>query len=215
MSAVIDNLGLLGDGLRMTLLLTVVSGLAALALGVLLAAARVSPVPALRLGAASYVNVVRNAPLPVVFFFSAFVLPQIGVKLSYFVLAVLALLVYHAAHFCEAIRSGINAVDVGQAEAARSVGLTFGTSLRLVILPQAARVSIPPLINVAVLLVKNSAIAGAFAVTELVASMERVVEREPSAVIPVLLATGALYLAVTIPAGFLASHVEKKVAFLR
>ena len=129
---------------------------------------RVSPVLTLRAAGTTYVELVRNTPLTLVFFFVVFVLPQVDVP------AVLrlrggAVTIYHAAFFCEAVRSGINAVGVGQAEAARSIGLTFGQSLQLVVLPQAIRTVIPPLINVVIALIKNSSIAAAFAVIELTA----------------------------------------------
>ena len=166
MDAVLDNLATFRQGFVTTLALTVVSAVLALLLGTLLAAMRVSPVPTLRAAGATYVEVVRNTPLTLVFFFAVFVLPQLDIRLSFFVFAVIAVTVYHAAFFCEAVRSGINAVGVGQAEAARSIGLTFGQSLRLVVLPQAFRTVIPPLINVVIALTKNTSIAGAFGVVE-------------------------------------------------
>jgi glutamate transport system permease protein len=141
--AVTANLDLYWRGFRTTLELTALSSVLALALGTVLAAMRVSPVPPLRAAGTAYVQLVRNTPLTVVFFFVVFVLPQVDVRLSFFVFAVIAVTVYHAAFFCEAVRSGINSVSAGQAEAARSIGLTFTQSLRLVILPQAFRTVIP------------------------------------------------------------------------
>ena len=135
MDAVLDNLDTFRQGFVTTLALTVVSTVLALALGTLLAAMRVSPVPTLRAAGTTYVEIVRNTPLTVVFFFAVFVLPQLDIRLSFFAFAVIAVTVYHAAFFCEAVRSGINA-GVGQAEAARSIGLTFTQSLRLVVLPR-------------------------------------------------------------------------------
>jgi glutamate transport system permease protein len=141
--AIVDNLDAYRQGFVATLALTVLSSV--LALGTVLAAMRVSPVPTLRGAGAAYVEVVRNTPLTVAFFFVVFVLPQLDIRLSFFVFAVIAVTVYHAAFFCEAVRSGINAVGVGQAEAARSIGPTFIQSLRLVILPQAFRTVVSPL----------------------------------------------------------------------
>ena len=155
----------------------------ALLLGTLLAAMRVSPVPTLRAAGATYVEIVRNTPLTLVFFFAVFVLPQLDIRLSFFVFAVIAVTVYHAAFFCEAVRSGINAVGVGQAEAARSIGLTFTQSLRLVVLPQAFRTVIPPLINVVIALTKNTSIAAAFGVAELTAVTTRLANANSDAVI--------------------------------
>jgi glutamate transport system permease protein len=171
--AVLDNLDTFRQGFLTTLALTAVSTVLALALGTLLAAMRVSPVPTLRAAGSAYVEVVRNNPLTVVFFFAVFVLPQLDVRLSFFTFAVIAVTVYHAAFFCVAVRSGINSVGVGQAEAARSIGLTFTQTLRLVVLPQAFRTVVPPLINVVIALTKNTSIAAALGVVDLTAVTSR------------------------------------------
>ncbi|MFI1395874.1 amino acid ABC transporter permease [Streptomyces sp. NPDC020681] len=215
MSAVIDNLDVFWAGFRITLVLTFLSSALALALGTVIAAMRVSPVPPLQAAGTFYVETVRNVPAVVVFFFVVFGLPQVDIRLSFMTSAVVALSVYYASFFCEAVRSGINSVQVGQAEAARSIGLTFGTSLRLVILPQAVRSVIPPLINVFIALTKASAIASAFGVAELLNGMERLATSESHAVIPILLTTGVLYLAITLPAGLIAHRIERKVAIAR
>jgi glutamate transport system permease protein len=212
---VVDNLATFRQGFVNTLALTVVSTLLALPLGTLLAAMRVSPVPTLRAAGATYVEIVRNTPLTLVFFFAVFVLPQLDIRLSFFSFAVLAVTVYHAAFFCEAVRSGINAVGVGQAEAARSIGLTFTQSLRLVVLPQAFRTVVPPLINVVIALTKNTSIAAAFGVVELTAVAARLANANGDAVIAIFLGTALCYLAMTLPSGWLAGRLERRVAVAR
>jgi glutamate transport system permease protein len=213
--AVLDNLDAYRQGFVTTLELSVLASALALPLGTVLAAMRVSPVPTLRAAGATYVELVRNTPLTVVFFFVVFVLPQVDIILPFFVFAVLALTVYHAAFFCEAVRSGINAVGAGQAEAARSIGLTFGQSLQLVVLPQALRTVIPPLINVVIALIKNSSIAAAFGVLELTATGTRLANLNGDAVIPILAGVGVCYLVLTLPSGWLAGRLERRVAVLR
>jgi glutamate transport system permease protein len=213
--AVLDNLDTYREGFVTTLELSVLSSVLALVGGTLLAAMRVSPVPTLRAAGATYVELVRNTPLTVVFFFVVFVLPQLDILLPYFTFAVIALTVYHAAFFCEAVRSGINAVGVGQAEAARSIGLTFGQSLRLVVLPQAFRTVIPPLINVVIALIKNSSIAAAFGVVELTATGTRLANANGDAVIAVLVGVAVCYLVLTLPSGWLAGRLERRVAVAR
>jgi glutamate transport system permease protein len=213
--AVLDNLDTYREGFVTTLELSVLSAALALVLGTLLAAMRVSPVPTLRAAGATYIELVRNTPLTVVFFFVVFVLPQLDILLPYFAFAVIALTVYHAAFFCEAVRSGINAVGVGQAEAARSIGLTFGQSLRLVVLPQAFRTVIPPLINVVIALIKNSSIAAAFGVVELTATGTRLANANGDAVIAVLVGVAVCYLVLTLPSGWLAGRLERRVAVAR
>jgi glutamate transport system permease protein len=213
--AVLDNLDAYRQGFVTTLELSVLASVLALLLGTVLAAMRVSPVPTLRAAGAAYVELVRNTPLTLVFFFMVFVLPQVDITLPFFVFAVMALTIYHAAFFCEAVRSGINAVGVGQAEAARSIGLTFGQSLQLVVLPQALRTVIPPLINVVIALIKNSSIAAAFAVVELTATGTRLANANGDAVIPILAGVAVCYLFLTLPSGWLAGRLERRVAVLR
>ena len=215
MDAFLDNLDAYREGFVTTLEVSALSSVLALLLGTLLAAMRVSPVPTLRAAGATYVELVRNTPLTVVFFFVVFVLPQLDILLPYFAFAVIALTVYHAAFFCEAVRSGINAVGVGQAEAARSIGLTFGQSLRLVVLPQAFRTVIPPLNNVVIALIKNSSIAAAFGVVELTATGTRLANANGDAVIAILAGVAVCYLVLTLPSGWLAGRLERRLAVAR
>jgi glutamate transport system permease protein len=213
--AILDNLDAYRQGFVTTLALTVVSSVLALALGTLLAAMRVSPVSTLRAAGAAYVEVVRNTPLTVVFFFAVFVLPQLDIRLAFLQFAVIAVTVYHAAFFCEAVRSGVNAVGAGQAEAARSIGLTFTQSLRLVILPQAFRTVVPPLINVVIALTKNTSIAAAFGVVELTAVGTRLANANGDAVIAIFAGVAVCYLVLTLPSGWLAGQLERRVAVAR
>lgn len=139
MDALWDNRDLVLSGFGQTLLLLVVSGSLALAIGTVLGSFRVSAVPALRAVGTAYVTVFRNTPLLVVFLLTYYGLPELGIQAPQFWRATFALTLYTAAFVCEAVRSGVNAVQPGQAEAARSIGMGFGQSLRIVVLPQAFR----------------------------------------------------------------------------
>ncbi|MFC8451135.1 amino acid ABC transporter permease [Kitasatospora sp. NPDC057223] len=161
------NFALFRDGFLQTVELSVLSAVFAMLLGTLLAAFRVSPVPALRAFGTTWVTIFRNTPLTLLFFAVEFGLPALGVHLGHLTFAVLALSTYTSSFVCEVLRSGINTVPLGQAEAARSLGMTFGQTLRLVVLPQAGRTVLPPLSSVFIALPRNSAIAGAFSVNEL------------------------------------------------
>lgn len=168
MNVLLDNFAMFREGFVGTVTLTALSGLLALALGTLIAAFRVSPVPALRAFGVTWVTLLRNTPLVLLFLMVTLGLPALGLKgYDDFTLAVLALGCYTSAFICEAIRSGINTVPVGQAEAARSVGMTFFQTLGNVVLPQAARTAIPPIGSLLIALTKNSAIASGFNVMEL------------------------------------------------
>jgi glutamate transport system permease protein len=163
----IDNLGEFGTRFLGTIELFVLSSIASLVLGTVLAAMRVSPVPALRVTGTAYVTLLRNTPLTLVMFFFALGFPRLEiVDLDYFTLAVVALSLYTAAFVCETVRSGISTVPPGQAEAARALGFGFGQTLALVVLPQALRVVVPPLTSVQIALIKNTTVAAGFSVVE-------------------------------------------------
>jgi glutamate transport system permease protein len=161
-----DNRALFQHAFWNTVQLFVLAGIGSIIFGTVLATLRVSPVPALRAFGTLYVNLLRNTPLTLVFFFVAFGFPYLQINLSFFVFAVIALTAYTSAFICEAVRSGINTVALGQAEAARSLGLTFGQVLRHVVLPQAVRAVVPPLASILNALLKNTTIAAGFSVAE-------------------------------------------------
>jgi glutamate transport system permease protein len=208
--AVIENLPRYLEGFAMTLQLLLVSGVSALVLGTLIAAMRISPIASLRGFATVYTELVRNTPLTLVIFFCAIVLPYLGSRLPYEVAAMIALSIYTSPFVAEALRSGINGVPVGQAEAARSVGLGFGQTVGLIVLPQAFRMTIPPLINVFIALTKNTSVAGGFFVVELFAVGRELANANGDAVIAILLGVATLYLVITIPLGLIAGQLERK-----
>ena len=206
---------MLWNAFSTTLTLAALSGVIALVLGTLIAALRVSPYLPLRSVATAYTEFLRNTPLTIVFFFYVFVTPSIGFTFSYRVAAVIALSCYTSAFVAEAVRSGINSVAVGQAEAARSLGMSFRQNLFIVVLPQAFRTAIPPLISVFIALVKNTSVAGAFSVFELFAMSRRLTNVYSADVIAILIGVALCYLIICIPLGQLAGHLERKVAFAR
>lgn len=166
MDDVLSNLDLVAKAFWLTIQLFVLSGVLSLALGVLLAGMRVGPVWALAKAGAAYVTLLRNTPLLVVFIFVFFGLPKLDIQLPFLVKGTLALTVYTSAFVCEAIRSGINSVSLGQAEASRAIGLTFLQSMQLVVLPQALRAVVPPLASVFIALAKNTSVGAGFGLAE-------------------------------------------------
>ncbi|MGI5479895.1 amino acid ABC transporter permease [Streptomyces lavendofoliae] len=167
MNVLTDNWSLYGRGFLGTVELTVYASLLALVLGFVMAAFRAAPVGSLRAFGTVWVTVLRNTPLTLLFFAVLLGLPRFGVVLPFTLFAVLALGCYTSAFVCEALRAGINTVPKGQGEAARSLGMSFTQTLGAVVLPQAFRSVIPPIGSTLIALAKNSAIAGAFSVTEL------------------------------------------------
>lgn len=185
MEAVWDNRGDVVTAFGYTLALFVLAGVFSLILGTLLAAFRVSPVPVLAKATAVWVTAVRNTPLLIVLIFFRIAGPKVGIQFNWIDLTVgdlrinnifaactVGLTVYTSAFVCEAIRAGINAVPLGQAEAARALGLPFGGVMRQVVLPQAVRASLPPLASVQIALLKNTTVAGAVGVIEAFARMK-------------------------------------------
>jgi len=216
MGAVTENLDLFWNGFLRSLGLCLWGMVGALALGTVLAAFRVSPVAPLRFLGTAWVTLVRNCPLTVVLFFFAFGFPEIGVNGSYYAFGLGALIIYTSAFVCEALRSGINAVPAGQAEAARAIGLPFTKTLTQVVLPQAFRTSIPPVGSVIIAMFKNSAVVGAFGVgRDLFSVGESLTSAQGYAALPVLTGVAIGYLLITLPAGGLLALLERKVAIVR
>ncbi|MFI9077212.1 amino acid ABC transporter permease [Streptomyces sioyaensis] len=208
MNVLLDNLSLYGEGLLGTVELTVYASLLALALGFLMAAFRVAPVGSLRAIGTVWVNVLRNTPLTLLFFAVVLGLPRFGLVLPFKLFAVLALGCYTSAFICEAVRSGINTVPTGQGEAARSLGMSFPQTLGDIVLPQAFRSVIPPIGSTLIALAKNSAIAGAFSVVELLGVYKPLSEMGYSIIWTfVWIAVGYLLVTLTISAVF---HVLEK-----
>jgi glutamate transport system permease protein len=203
MDVLTDNFSLYGEGFLGTVELTVYSAILALVLGFVMASFRVAPVASLRALGTTWVAVLRNTPLTLLFFAVLLGLPRFGLVLSFKLFAVLALGCYTSAFICEALRSGINTVPRGQGEAARSLGMTFGQTLNNVVLPQAFRSVIPPVGSTLIALAKNSAIAGAFSVVELLGTYKTLNELGYSIVWTFIwIAVGYLIITLTISALF-------------
>ncbi|OBF15706.1 amino acid ABC transporter permease [Mycobacterium sp. ACS4331] len=210
----------------MTIKLTVYSGVGALVLGTALAAMRLAPVPVLNWIGTAYVNIIRNTPLTLIIVFCSLGLGQTlritlvdpnsttSIADSNFRLAVLGLAVYTASFVCETVRSGVNTVPLGQAEAARSLGLTFTQNLRFILMPQAFRAVIIPLGSVLIALTKNTTIASAIGVAEAALLMKELTENTAA-----LLTVGTIFAAgfvlLTLPMGLLFGWLGRRLAVQR
>ena len=210
-----------------TVQLTFWSALGALIWGTILAAMRVSPVPILRIFATWYVNIFRTTPLTLIIVFCSVGLYQnLGVHFApedsstfidqnNFRLAVLGFVVYTAAFVCESLRSGINTVPIGQAEAARSLGLTFTQGIRMIVLPQAFRAVIAPLGSELIALTKNTMIASAIGVAEASLLMKTMIENEADKLFLVFGIFAIGFMILTLPVGFLFGYLGKRLAVKR
>lgn len=204
-----------------TIELAVLSALGALVIGTIVAICRVSPVRVLQLIGTSYVNILRNTPLTVLMVMSilgvSFILGlswSQDARTNAFIWAVIVLSLYHAAFVCEAIRSGVNTIPAGQAEAARSIGLTFQQSLTEVLLPQAFRGSIAPLGSTMIALIKNTTVAAVIGVSDAAGLMATIIENETgSLVVFGIFAIGFVIL--TLPLGIWFTHLSQRLAVKR
>jgi glutamate transport system permease protein len=221
--AVVDELPVILGAFWLTVKLTVVSGVISLIWGIVLAAMRVSPLPVLRGAGALYVNVLRNTPLTLIIVFCGLGLGTVmnvqfsrdDLSLNSFWLSIIGLSAYTSAFVCEVVRSGINTVPLGQAEAARAIGLTFLQTLRLVILPQAVRTVIAPLGSLLNALVKNTTVAAAIGVMEAALRMKNLFDAHGDAIIPIFLGFAAGFVVLTLPMNLLSGRLARRLAVVR
>lgn len=203
--------------------LTIYAAIGSLIWGTILVAMRASPVPIMRAFGTAYVNIVRNTPLTVIIVAASLGLGQtLGVTLGGgtfdsigFRLALVGFIAYTATFVCESLRSGINTVPVGQAEAARALGLGFTQVLGIIVLPQAFRSVVAPLASVLIALTKNTTVAAAIGVGEAALLMREMIENESDALFLVTAMFALGFVILTLPTGLLLGWVAKKVAVKR
>ena len=211
----------------MTVKLTFFSALGALVIGTLVAVCRVSPVASLRGFGTAYVTLIRNTPLTLIVFFCAFgVSNTLGVSLApedsptfivdnNFRFGVVALAVYHASFVAEALRSGINTVPLGQAEAARAIGLSFVPTVTAIVLPQAFRGAIAPLGNTMIALTKNTTVVATVGVAEVALMMRGMLEFNISLLYAIFFIVAFGFVILTLPMGLLFTYLSRKLAVQR
>lgn len=198
----------------------------ATALGTVLGSFRVSPIPSLRAAGTAYVTVLRNTPLVLILVLGAFVIPTLGFNDlgfdfglhrfdTFAVMGIVGLSMYTAAFVCEAVRSGVNSVPAGQAEAARSIGMDFGQSLRLVVLPQAFRVIVPPLASIYIALAKNTSVLAIVGVAEAAFVMRKLGNQFTSDIYPIFIGFALGYVAIVLIISGTANLIERKLAVSR
>jgi glutamate transport system permease protein len=210
----IDNAGAFGSGFRLTVLLTLASFAGALVIGIVVASCRVSPVAPLRAAGTAYVETLRNIPLLALLFLFFFGFPKLGIRYPPFPSAALVIAAYTGAFVAEAVRSGVNTVARGQAEAARALGLTFGQSLRLVVLPQALRAVVAPIGNLFIALIKNTSLASTISVMELGFVTDKLIN-ETAQPVALLFGAAVAYLVLALTASYAFQAIEHRVAIKR
>jgi glutamate transport system permease protein len=214
MDAITANSEQLLVAVRQTLLITGVSALGALGVGVLVTVARISPVPILRAAAFLFVQYFLNVPLLALLLLAVFALPDAGLVLPLAPTVMIVLALYAGAYVAEAVRSGVNTVAPGEVEAARALGLRFGQVMRRIVVPQALRAVVQPLGNIAIALLMNTALAATVGVAELTDTANQL---NNTAAQPIVIYgfVGACYMALALAIGLSAGRIERRVAVRR
>jgi len=228
MDVLIDNWDIIWRPLVRTLEMVLIAGVMALVVGAILAAMRVAPIALARAIGTLYVYTVRNTPLLVIMVIAAFGVPELDVRPTvslgdaellqfdvFFFFATAALGFYTAAFVCEALRSGINSIPLGQAEAARSIGMTFAQTLRQIILPQAVRAVIPPIASALIAMTKNSSIALGVGVAEATFRMKTLTNNYASDLYVIFIAFALFYMAIVAVIAGVAALLERKLRVAR
>ncbi|WP_028659378.1 amino acid ABC transporter permease [Nocardioides insulae] len=223
MDTVIDYLPEIGKAFTYTALLFIISAVLSLILGTILVAMRVGPVKVLRVTGTLYVNLVRNTPLAMIFFFFQFAAPRIGITFnwvdvhigqfdftSFFTAAVVSLTLYTSTFVCESLRSGINSVSLGQAEAARAIGLPFGGVMSQIVLPQAFRASVPPTASALIAMLKNTSVAAVFGVIEATSQMKSMTNDNADARLEIFIAFSIGYIVLVEVVSLIAGSMERR-----
>ena len=228
MDVFVDNWDAIRESCLRTLEMVVAAGVIALVLGAILAAMRVSPIALARAIGALYVYTIRNTPLLVIMIIAAFGIPDLDVRPTlsfgdadllqfnvFFIFATSALGCYTAAFVCEAVRSGINSIPLGQAEAARSIGMTFSQSLRFIILPRAFRAVIPPIASALIAMAKNSSVAVGVGVTEATFQLRKLANDHPGSLWELFFGFAFFYMAIVAVIAGVSAFLERKLRVVK
>lgn len=205
-SILTDNIGLFLEGFKNTAIASILSIIGSLALGVIVAVSRIVPVKILNWLGTAFVEFIRNIPLLIIIFFFF-----VGMKFSGLHAGILGLTIYYSTFIAEAIRAGILSVSKGQMEAALSSGLSYGQAMRIIILPQAIKIVLPPIGNQFLNIVKNTSLLAVVAGFDLMYQADLISSRT-FVVFDVYIFVAVFYLIITIPLSIGVGYLEKRLA---
>lgn len=197
------------QGAWLTILVTLGSLLLSTVLGLVWAVMRVSGIPLLANLSAAIINLLRGIPIIVILFFLYFVMPDVGISLSALQAGILGLGIAYSAYQAENFRAGIEAVDSGQVEAARAMGMGWGLMMRRVVLPQAVKIVLPPYGNIMIMMLKDSSQASTITVAEL-ALQGKMIATSTFQNATVFTLVALIYLVMCVPLILLVRHLEKR-----
>ncbi|NHN32393.1 amino acid ABC transporter permease [Paenibacillus agricola] len=197
-------------GLGVTLQVAVIAIIFSFIIGCLMGTVRYTKLPVVSQLTAVFVEIIRNLPLLLIIFFTFFALPEIGIKLSVMNAAIVALIVFEAAMISEIVRSGLNSIDKGQIEAARSSGLTYIQALWHIVLPQALRRMVPPMVSQFISLLKDTSLAVVISLGELMHNAQIINGQDVNFVVPILLLAAVMYFIVNFTLSVVAKRLEAR-----
>jgi aspartate/glutamate/glutamine transport system permease protein len=207
-----DHLSFLLQGFWVTLKVAFFSIILSFLIGGIVGTLRYASIPVVSQALAVVVETIRNLPLLLIIFFTYFALPEIGIKLEVITAAIAALTVFESAMLSEVIRSGLKSIEKGQIEAARSSGLTYVQTLRYVIMPQALKRMVPPIVSQFISLLKDTSLAVVIALPDLLHNGQIIYAQKDVYIIPILILVALMYFVVNFCLSFIARRLEVKRA---
>ena len=211
-SVIFDNLHFLIEGMKLTLVLTLIAIGGGLVLGTLLALARLAPFKPLSFIAGSYVNFFRSMPLILVIFWFYFLVPHIvGRPVGGFYSVLVAFVMFEAAYYCEIMRAGIQSVRKGQIYAGQALGLTYAQNMRYVVLPQAFRNMVPILMTQAIILFQDTSLVYVVGVKDFLVSADLVANRE-NRILEMFTTVALVYFVICLSGSLLVKRLQRKFA---
>lgn len=207
-----DHLKFLLDGFFVTLKIAIVSIIASFVIAAFIGIIRYTKIPILSQIFAVIVEIIRNLPLLLIIFFTFFALPEIGIEMSIEMAAIVALTIFESSMISEIIRSGLNSIEKGQIEAGRSSGLTYTQTLWHIVLPQALRRMVPPIVSQFISLLKDTSLAVVIALPELMHNAQVINAQNVNFIIPIFILAAFMYWAVNYTLSIIARKLELKTS---
>jgi glutamate/aspartate transport system permease protein len=211
------------DGMRFTLMLTLMATAGGIVIGTLLAMARLSNVLGMSQVAGAYVNLIRSMPLVLVIFWFYFLVPYIGqwitgasrpIQVGAFLSALVTFTLFEAAYFCEIMRAGIQSIPRGQVQAAEALGMSYWTSMREIILPQAFRNMLPVLLTQTIILFQDTSLVYVISVTDFLGAASKVAQRD-GRLVEMYLFAAAVYFVFSLAASYSVRRLQNRIAIIR
>jgi glutamate/aspartate transport system permease protein len=211
------------DGMRFTIMLTLMATAGGIVIGTLLAMARLSNIPGVSQVAGAYVNLIRSMPLVLVIFWFYFLVPYIGqwitgasrpIQVGAFLSALVTFTLFEAAYFCEIMRAGIQSIPRGQVQAAQALGMSYWTSMGEIILPQAFRNMLPVLLTQTIILFQDTSLVYVISVTDFLGAASKIAQRD-GRLVEMYLFAALVYFVISYAASYAVRRLQQRIAIIR